>query len=146
MIRRYDMEIYPATVWITTVDKFDFYKNKFDFYSTVKEMMSKKDPGTPVLSHDSAAITYAVRDKKYGNKGILIFLNAETLYLDFLSFDSAAHESVHAADIVWAIIGGITESYDESNEPYAYMVGWIAGKIGQFMIDYNKEKEEDGNE
>lgn len=85
--------------------------------------------------------TIIVRDKRTEDKGVLILIEAPDK-LDGTAIEVAAHESTHATDVIWDIIGGVGQGYDQGNEPYAYLLGWIAGKVGQFMINYLRNKED----
>lgn len=136
MLKKYELDIYPADVYITSKNDFDSVKNKFKFYRDIEHLNNDED-GTPMISKSSAGTTFLVRRGKHDTHSILIVLDVDA-YLSSDSFNTAAHESVHSADIIWDIIGSDTESYTDGNEPYAYLVGWIAGKIGEFMITYGK--------
>lgn len=136
MLKKYEMDLYPLDVYITSKDDFDSVKSKFKFYRDV-QCLERDEDGEPIISKTSAGTTYLVRRGKNDTHSILLVLNTD-VYLSSDSFNTAAHESVHAADIVWDVIGAVGESYTDGNEPYAYLVGWIAGKIGEFMINYGK--------
>lgn len=124
MIRKYDLDLYPMSLYIGTISDFYNSKKRFKFYGTVQDMLIDDD-GIPADPMGSAATTFLVKERKSGYKGVITF----------------AHESTHITDAIWQLIGARAESFDERNEPYAYLVGWVAGKIGQYMIDYIRDNE-----
>ena len=68
---------------------------------------------------ESKAVTFSVVDKRTNNFGVAVILyNNATI-------GTLAHESVHAADIIFEQLGMYTQGFNEGNEPYAYLVGWI---------------------
>lgn len=127
MIRKYDLDLYPMSLYIGTISDFYNSKKRFKFYGTVQDMLIDDD-GIPADPMGSAATTFLVKERKNG--AISEFL-----------FNTIAHESTHITDAIWQLIGARAESFDERNEPYAYLVGWVAGKIGQYMIDYIRDNE-----
>ena len=141
MIRKYCLDIYPVDLYISTIDCFEEMKRKFLFYPTIKDLLNKENNGSPISPASADGVTFIVRDKRTGDKGVLILIEAPDK-LDGTAIEVAAHESTHATDVIWDIIGGIGQGYDQGNEPYAYLLGWIAGKVGQFMIDYLRNKED----
>lgn len=138
MIRRYDIGFYPMSLWISTIDNFDKYKSKFKMYPTIKDMDEDRT-GNPTNPKGKGGATYLVIEKKTNSKGVLILIDKPTTngVTDF-DFDVTAHESVHAADAVFDVIQAYTTGYDEGDEPYAYLVGYISGRIGSYLIDYIK--------
>ena len=124
MIRKYDLDLYPMSLYIGTISDFYNSKKRFKFYGTVQDMLIDDD-GIPADPMGSAATTFLVKDGAIS---------------EFL-FNTIAHESTHITDAIWQLIGARAESFDERNEPYAYLVGWVAGKIGQYMIDYIRDNE-----
>ena len=141
MIRKHKIEIYPVDIYIATKADFEEAKKKFYFYSTVQDLLEDVNAGIPCVGDDADGGTFMIRSKKNGSKGVIIFLEESEL-LDGYCFEIAAHESTHVADIVWDIIGAIGEDSNQGNEPYAYLLGWVAGKIGQYIIDTLKEAED----
>lgn len=141
MIRKYDLDLYPMSLYIGTISDFYNSKKRFKFYGTVQDMLIDDD-GIPADPMGSAATTFLVKEKKSGYKGVITFLDEDSnrVISEFL-FNTIAHESTHITDAIWQLIGAHAESFDERNEPYAYLVGWVAGKIGQYMIDYIRDNE-----
>lgn len=141
MIRRYDLDLYPISLYIGTISDFHDSKKRFKFYCTIEDMVIDSE-GIPEDPIGSAASTFLVKEKKNGYKGVIVFLDEEDngVISEFL-FNTIAHESTHVTDAIWQLIGAHAESFDEKNEPYAYLIGWVAGKIGQYMIDYIRDNE-----
>ena len=52
--------------------------------------------------------------------------------------DTIAHESTHAADAIFDYIYASGQSYDNGNEPYAYLLGYIAGRIANTVIRWKE--------
>ena len=142
MIRRYDIGFYPMSLWVSTIGSFDKCKARFKMYPTIKDMDEDRD-GIPLNPENKGGVTYLVIEKKTGSKGVLILISEPNVdkVTDF-DFDVSAHESVHAADAVFDVISAYSTGYDEGNEPYAYLVGYIAGRIGSYLIEYTKSKRE----
>lgn len=142
MIKRYNLGIYPMDLWVTTTDEYPNIKNKFDFFRDIQDLREDAEPANPLDPSFGAAVTFIVREKKTRDKGLLVFINTHSAdKIDWFLFDTISHESVHVADAIYQFIGGNSEEFDRGNEPYAYLAGWVAGKIGQFMIDYLKRNE-----
>lgn len=141
MIRRYDLDIYPMSLYIGTISDFYDSRKRFKFYQTTTDLLIDNE-SIPMDPIGSAASTFLVKEKKNGCKGVITFLDEDSNgSISGFLFDTVAHEAVHIADGIWQMIGASTESYDDRNEPYSYLVGWIAGKIGQYMIDYIRDNE-----
>lgn len=143
MIRRYNIGFYPMTLWVSTISNFDKYKTRFKIYPTIKDMDEDRDE-VPLNPEGKGGVTYLVVENRTGSKGILILISEPDVdkITDF-DFDVSAHESVHAADAVFDVIHAYTTGYDVGDEPYAYLVGYIAGRIGSYLIEYAKSKRED---
>ena len=107
----------------------------------IREDFSSTDGEVIEISRPFGGVTYAVRHRKKNIVGVLIILNSAYLDKDRYSYlvNTISHESVHAADMVFQYIGQFTEDFDSKNEPYAYLVGWIAGCIGDYLTKYFKE-------
>jgi len=65
------------------------------------------------------AVTAKVEEVESGNLGVLIVFRRR----DYMTCQSIAHESTHAAGYVYDYIN---EDIRRTDEPYAYLVGWIA--------------------
>lgn len=74
----------------------------------------------------SCASTMLVKDRK-DRMCVLVYIDVEYHKDKELSeiVDTIAHEATHAADYYFRELGIKHDLYN--NEPYAYLVGWIAG-------------------
>ena len=123
MIRKHKIELYPVDIYIASKTDFEEAKKKFYFFSTMQDLLEDTNRGTLYFCDDA-------------DGGIFL---EESDILDGYCFEITAHESTHVADIVWDAIGAIGEDSTQGNEPYAYLLGWVAGKVGQYIIDTLKE-------
>lgn len=89
----------------------------------------------------STGATMLVADKKTKNMYVLVILKP-VQNIDSETIETAAHESVHATDALYKILGIGGDDYDSSsrNEHYAYLVGILTVKLLDY-ISSNLEKE-----
>ena len=69
--------------------------------------------------------------KEFLLKTIVLHLNFERHMIDFVDEGTIAHEAVHVALAVFEAIS--TDMDSSSEEPYAYLVGWIVNEVYKFM-------------
>lgn len=135
-VDEYDPVVYPRKLWVTDevegLDRiFKFMRvNNFNLENqdSYHNLLDEKDHGTGVL------VTCPVVNKISGDYGILIII----LNLPLVVAGDSAHEAVHAADYIFQVTGSYAQDFTESNEPYAYLVGWIAGCIDKTLIKAKK--------
>lgn len=141
MILNYYNGIYDPELWVATEKDMNSIKKLFYAYKTIHDLNNDTDGEVIEISRPFGGVTYAVRHRKKNIVGILIILNSAYLDKDRYSYlvNTISHESVHAADMVFQYIGQFTEDFDSRNEPYAYLVGWIAGCVGDYLTKYFKE-------
>lgn len=147
MIKKYE-NMYPMTLWVGLYSDWEQVLKKFDLYFDVPSMnnMEQDDTVVPKLGKYSSGCTYLVRSKKDNNeKGLVILLNQDYLYKEDYEFllDLVSHECSHATDAIWQVIGEPCHSFDEGNEPRAYLLGWLAGRIGSYIREYFKTIEDE---
>lgn len=147
MIKKYE-NMYPMTLWVGLYSDWEQVLKKFDLYFDVPSMnnMEQDDMVVPKLGKYSGGCTYLVRSKKDNNeKGLVILLNQDYLYKEDYEFllDLVSHECSHATDAIWQVIGEPCHSFDEGNEPRAYLLGWLAGRIGSYLSEYFKTIEDE---
>lgn len=147
MIKKYE-NMYPMTLWVGLYSDWDQVLKKFNLYYDVGSMndMEQDDMLVFKLREFSSGCTYLARSKKDNNeKGIIILLNQEYLYTEDYSFllELVSHECSHATDAVWQVIGEPCHSFDEGNEPRAYLLGWFAGRIGEYLSEYFKNNKDE---
>lgn len=108
---KFENGIYPRTLWVTKDADVSKLNKFFCFHDG--DLITHGD------LDDSCASTYDVFDSRSGKFGILVILsNPEE--------GTIAHEAVHVADYIFAELGCLTQTFENRNEPYAYLVGWAA--------------------
>jgi hypothetical protein len=118
-IHEFDPVIYPRNVWTAIAPTLDELKAKFTFSYSDEEFYRES------RKEDFSAIGFKVIDKSTQFQGILMaFKNIKSM-----SVKTIAHKSVHIADYIYEEIGAYSQDFKDKNEPYCYLVGWIAGCI-----------------
>lgn len=146
MIKKTDIKLYPYNVWTGVLSDKEEVLRRFDFFTTVDHMLADKPIEVNDLDFDSiAGITYVVRERKTRDKGSLTLFNEEiTTYNYHHLFNVISHEAGHAADIMWQGLIGMNAKDDfdsnNKNEPYIYLLGHIAGIMGSYVMNFNKEQ------
>ena len=111
----YNPQIYPLKIWI-------YIGN---------EKITMFDEDVEELENDEDAATYNVQTN--GSVGILIvFKNKE-----IMTTRAIAHESTHAAIHIFDYIGA--EITAAAEEPFAYLLGWIAGCCEETKEKYGRK-------
>lgn len=141
MIINYYNSIYKPELWIATIDDKNKIRKIFRSFYSINDLEKNLNPGIIDLDRSFSGTTYLVKHQKRDAMGVLIVLNSEHLNKDDYCYmmNTVAHESVHAADMTFQYIGQFKEDFDSRNEPYAYLVGWVAGCIGDYLTRYFKE-------
>lgn len=148
MIKKYNT-IYPFNIYVATFSDWNKAEKKFIFFQTLNDLYNKiiytdRYAEKPV---SSAGCVYLVREANDdSNYGALLLLNEEYFFESISEIvNTITHESVHVADYIWMHInGGYTE--DRVNEPYAYLVGWIAGVVSDYVVKYKESLVKHGSE
>ena len=131
----YSPDIYPVYLYVGSKDDLDEANEIFDGYDTLVDAANDEDPGTIVFDRDTtAATTVCVKEKNTGSIGLLVLIDFGKI--EDMTSEVIAHESVHVADGMFDHLGLTKQSYKEGNEHYAYLVGWIAGSISNYIIQY----------
>lgn len=113
-IFEFDPAIYPQTLWVSVCAS---TKELNEFFSDMDDM-----------DDDAIATTYSVCKASSKELGVLIrFRNR----LD-ITPSVVAHESTHAAMKIYEYVGAEVDM--DNQEPFAYLVGWIADCIWQSKI------------
>ena len=131
--------LYPLTLFVCTVDELNKLTKRFNGHDTIEELRASVNP--KVIKIDASSyhgFTGLVQEKTTGRYGVLVCLEDVDA-----SVTTIAHESVHVADAIFDYSGATTQEFDYSNEPYAYLVGWIAGCISDYLIEIKRNKERD---
>ena len=122
-VHEFDPQIYPRKLWVVKGGEFD----------NLKEMFTQADEDELQFKDSSAAVTIPVvtKDEKRLLGELIYFTSGNQMKYDYI-----AHEATHAAlDIFYQM--GCQVHYD-NQEPFAYLVGWIADCIDQ--VKRNKFK------
>lgn len=146
MILQYSNNVYPMDLFVGTEEDISYAERHFFFYRSVEDLqnnLSIEDAVIKPLQHISG-VTFIVRHKKSDIKGLLILLNMSYLKEGDYTFilDTVSHESSHAVDAVYQLINQNSDTYDNGNEPHAYLTGWFAGCIGSYLTKYFKKQNE----
>lgn len=139
MILQYS-NLYPMTLWIGSIDDMKRATKLFTFYYDVDGLNNDEEPVNmePVPSKTASGVTYLVRYKKTEEKGCLVLLNTEYFeegdYTTIL--DTVSHEASHVVDAIYQVIHEQSGTYDSGNEPHAYLTGWVAGCMGDYLTKH----------
>ncbi len=142
MILQYS-NLYPMTLWVGSVNDMKKAIKLFKFYYDTDGLNKDEEPVNmePAISETASGVTYLTRNKKTGERGCLVLLNMEYLkegdYTTIL--DIVSHEASHVVDAIYQIIREQSGTYDSGNEPHAYLTGWVAGCIGDYLTKYFKD-------
>ena len=123
-IYEYNPQIYPRKLWVIVKPQYETIKNNFgqDVKTLTEEQFNSFKDG-------AYAITIDVRNTNSDDLGVLIIV------FDGAKAESFAHESVHFADYIYEELGIKSQPFSESNEPYAYLVGWCTKCIEKSIKD-----------
>lgn len=143
MILQYSNDIYPMDLFVGTGEDIPYAEKHFLFYRSVEDLQNDcpiEDVTVKPLQ-SASGVTFIVRHKKLDIKGVLILLNMNYLKEGdyYLILDTVSHESSHAVDAVYQVINQNSDTYDNGNEPHAYLTGWFAGCIGSYLTKYFKK-------
>ena len=145
MIKQYDCDLYPFCLWVG--DEIKGINKKFEFYNNISDIhnidISPLELDDTNLSH--VGLTQLVVEKKSRYKGALVLLNKKALRNELklnkgTVYNTIAHEAKHVADLI-SEMKGIAEALDwHTNEHQAYLIGWIAEKIGEYWESIKNKK------
>lgn len=114
VFHQFDPAIYPRKVWIARKAS----KAAFDDHFMLDEEYLNEFPA----GNGCLAVCIPVIQRETSNKGILCNVLAPSRF----TIGDTAHEAVHIADYIFDELGAVGQSFKERNEPYAYLVGWVA--------------------
>ncbi len=133
--------IYPSTLFIVDITNKNpkellnyFYFMKNDGYFTEESKNIEED--LKIAAETAICGVYPVVSKEDGEIGCLIVIFS----IEELDTSTIAHESVHAADYYYQRGNMLSQDFSDGNEPYAYLCGWIAGKIANVQIELKHGK------
>ncbi len=114
-IFRFESGVYPRILWIAvTTEPFDEFTERVFEDGEVSDIPMRK------MSESANGETTPVYSEKEKLGGIAIRFRNRSL----ITFKTVAHESVHAANMIFKYCGCKVDT--ENDEAYAYLVGWIA--------------------
>lgn len=108
MIKEFDLYLYPITLWIA-VNTDEKELEQFDFDINVNDI--------PLNGYADTMQVYSQSDEKNG-----VLIRFEDIYA--LNIPVITHESIHAANYIYDIIGA--DIVTDNDEPYAYLCEYIA--------------------
>ena len=143
MILQYSNDIYPMDLFVGTETDIPYAEKHFLFYRSVEDLQNDLPIEEASIKSlwSASGVTFIVRHKKSDIKGVLILLNMNYLKEGDYAFmlETVSHESSHAVDAVYQVINQNSDTYDNGNEPHAYLTGWFAGCIGSYLTKYFKK-------
>lgn len=110
--------IYPRRMWVVKGCNEEFIKDKFT------ERLGEEIVFENLDGNESACtVLPRVKLKENGKYGHLVYIQSR------LSVGDIAHEAVHVATELFSEIGSFHTA--DNQEPFAYLVGWVADCIYQ---------------
>lgn len=132
--------LYPCYLYICTEEEAPQVDNIFTLHDTIEEAIQGINDGTlPKMKGSTNAFTVVAKERNGGAIGFLVVVKPELITDDNI-YDTISHESVHVADGFYEFTGATTQNLSEGNEPYAYLVGWIAGCMSNYLIEYKRNE------
>lgn len=120
-----DFGIYPRNLWIANCES-----NLGGISVMCIDGKYTDAESTEKVKTDCASTVEAMFG---GNKGCLVYIGKKA------DIQTLCHESVHVADYIFESLGMCAQDYEQENEPYAYLVDFVFGKLYEVYI-INKEK------
>lgn len=119
MIDEFQNEIYPVSLFVYKLkegeNEVEVLSNRFKVFHTDCKTEHVFEP----IEEYTNAYTCFVIDKETSRRGPLIIIREEALS------STICHECIHAVDIYYKLLGIIAQDYEDTNEPYAYLAGYI---------------------
>lgn len=122
-IHKFDPIIYPYKIWVVVSDSLDSLSDNF-LERDLEEMKFIGD------DRKYEAMCCDVRSKEEYKYGSVILFKSRK----FMTIPNISHESVHAAKHLFSHIGANINP----DEPFEYVVGWIAGCIEKVKLNKNE--------
>lgn len=131
-ICRFDINPYGLLLMVTTTDAIKELPKIVEFCQ-MNDFTEINENGYDAIvnTDDYYGVTIPIKEKSTGRFGVLTVFDPKSPDLS----GTIAHESVHVADYIWQKCTMYFEDFTQGNEPYAYMVGWAAGKISDCIIN-----------
>lgn len=126
IIHEFHPSIYPRRMWVVKGCKKEFIKDKFT------ERLGEEIIFENLDGNESACTVFPrVKLKENGKYGHLVYIQSR------LSVGDIAHEAVHVATELFSEIGSFHTA--DNQEPFAYLVGWVADCIYQVVTGKFKD-------
>lgn len=119
MIDEFQNEIYPVSLFVYKLkdgeNEVEVLSNRFKVFYTDCKTEHIFEP----IEEYTNAYTCFVIDKETSRRGPLIIAREDVHNY------TICHECIHAVDIYYKLLGIIAQDYEDTNEPYAYLAGYI---------------------
>lgn len=122
----FKLGVYPRMLWVCIGATKQQIEKHFEF--------DCKEPNGSIMSSKNA-LCIPVIENNSRKIGIIVLFNSKKIMTPAIM----AHEAVHVADYTYNEIDAYVQRYDELNEPYAYLVGYIVDCFDQ--VRKNKFKD-----
>lgn len=119
IVHEFDPDIYPILLWVSLNATYEGLKDMFDFVPN--------DDGLEQALESNAATTALVVRKSDRSHGVIVFTDKKS----YMEPHIIAHESVHVSDAFFEKLSMTAQEFRNGNEPYAYLVGWVAKCINK---------------
>lgn len=128
MLKEYDTSIYPRKIWVVRGESKEWLSDRFGSHDA-EEMTFEEIEG------NFDATVFPVQDKKEGWLGHMVVINRD------LNANTLCHEAYHVAQSIYSDVGAEVDPINQ--EPFAYLIGYVAECINSFQIEYiNQTKTE----
>ena len=136
MVDRYDLTIYPCKLWVCT--DFKEFKKRFRYENSDKEIKAIQD--------NCLAVTYdLLREKRTKELGFAVVVCSDLKTLGGSKIvEVVSHEASHVATRMFEWLGIRLDV--NNDEPYAYLLGYIASCIWKTVFKDYLRKEENGTD
>lgn len=131
-MKKIQIPLYPRKLWL--IDDPDDFKN---FTFVLGGGNNKEVPmDFESICDKLLLMTHAVIDNETGDYGVMVYFNMN----EDLHTGDLAHESVHVVDYVFDELGMYSQCYQDGNEPYAYLIGWVAQQLKDYYDDRREQE------
>lgn len=125
---------YPVNLYVASINDLDIISKLFVCFKSTEDLRADVNEEEIKLPATINAATFLVREKNTRAVGIIVILEEDP------DLSTLAHESVHYCDGLYGYLYLNTESYNEGNEPYAYLLTWCFECLLEFTDERRKEK------
>lgn len=123
MIEEFINEIYPVSLFVYKInegeDEIEVLSNRFKTFKTD----CKTEHIFESIEVYTNAYTCFVVDKETSRCGPLVVIRED------IPNYTICHESIHAVDVYFKLLGIISQDYEDTNEPYAYLAEYVFRSI-----------------